>query len=85
MAVAAFSLVATMTGGGVALDRLTTAVTSGACPQLYVSPSGNDQAKGTADDPWKSVAKARDHIREMGLNSESVIQRLGSAHDCVTP
>ncbi|MEU4360466.1 right-handed parallel beta-helix repeat-containing protein [Promicromonospora sp. NPDC023987] len=71
VAVAALSLVATMTGGGIAFDRLTSVVTSGACPELYVSPSGDDQGKGTAGDPWKTVAKARDHIREKGLNSEN--------------
>ena len=71
VAVAALSLVATtMAGGGIAFDRLTSVVTSGACPELYVAPTGNDQGKGSQDDPWKKVAKARDHIREMGLNSE---------------
>ncbi|MFD2792868.1 right-handed parallel beta-helix repeat-containing protein [Promicromonospora vindobonensis] len=70
VAVAALSLVATMTGGGIAFDRLTSVVTSGACPQLYVSPSGDDQGKGTADDPWQTITRARDHIREKGLNGE---------------
>ena len=72
VAVAALSLVATtMAGGGIAFDRLTSVVTSGACPELYVAPTGNDQGKGSQDDPWKTVARARDHIREMGLNSEN--------------
>ena len=30
---------------------------------LYVSPTGNDQGKGTADQPFASVERARDEIR----------------------
>ncbi len=39
-----------------------------ACPSFYVSPTGDDGAKGTADKPWKTVEHARDFIRDMGLN-----------------
>ncbi|MFD6444117.1 right-handed parallel beta-helix repeat-containing protein [Promicromonospora sp. NPDC060204] len=77
VAVAAVSLVAAMGGGGIAFDRLAgaaadaaAAVSGGGCPQLYVSPSGDDRGKGTAKDPFRTVEAARDHIREKGLNRD---------------
>jgi len=37
---------------------------------FYVSPSGNDvSGHGSATQPWQSVAKARDHIRSSGANT----------------
>lgn len=36
--------------------------------ELFVSPDGNDKAKGTKDKPFKTIEKARDHIRDKGLN-----------------
>ncbi|WP_320774772.1 right-handed parallel beta-helix repeat-containing protein [Streptomyces sp. CRN 30] len=36
--------------------------------ELFVSPDGNDKAKGTKSRPFKTVEGARDHIRAKGLN-----------------
>ncbi|MGW2095862.1 right-handed parallel beta-helix repeat-containing protein [Promicromonospora sukumoe] len=70
VAVAALSLVAGMAGGGAVLDDLA-AASEGRCPQLYVSPSGDDDGRGTARDPYRTIERARDHIREKGLNRDS--------------
>ncbi|MCK4751265.1 MAG: hypothetical protein KAT15_29605, partial [Bacteroidales bacterium] len=34
--------------------------------KLYVSPSGNDSNKGSPDAPFRTITKARDHIRSLG-------------------
>lgn len=36
--------------------------------ELYVSPSGDDSAAGTAQHPWRTVRHARDDITRRGLN-----------------
>ncbi len=33
--------------------------------EFFVSPNGNDNAKGTIKAPWKSIAKAQDYIRTL--------------------
>ena len=38
------------------------------CPTFHVSPRGDDAGKGTASSPWRTVERARDHIREKKLN-----------------
>ncbi|GAA1550488.1 hypothetical protein GCM10009789_00340 [Kribbella sancticallisti] len=39
------------------------------CDNFFVSPTGNDAAKGTEKEPWKTVTRARDEIRDRGLNT----------------
>ncbi|WP_405068182.1 right-handed parallel beta-helix repeat-containing protein [Kribbella sp. NBC_01510] len=38
------------------------------CKTFWVAPTGNDSAKGTEQDPWKTVTRARDEIRDKHLN-----------------
>ncbi len=38
------------------------------CKTFWVAPTGNDSAKGTEKDPWKTVTRARDEIRDKHLN-----------------
>jgi hypothetical protein len=68
VAVAALSAVAAMGVGMPALDSIRLTAGSDECPQFYVAPTGNDQGAGTAADPWQTIGKARDFIRDNGLN-----------------
>lgn len=36
--------------------------------QIFVSPDGSDKARGTEKQPFKTIERARDHIRDQGLN-----------------
>src|SRR5437870_2818544 len=39
------------------------------CKTFWVAPNGDDAAKGTTEDePWKTVTRARDEIRNKHLN-----------------
>ena len=38
------------------------------CKTFWVAPTGNDSANGTERDPWKTVTRARDEIRDKHLN-----------------
>jgi hypothetical protein len=38
------------------------------CNNFWVAPDGNDSAKGTEKEPWKTVTRARDEIRNKDLN-----------------
>jgi hypothetical protein len=38
------------------------------CKTFWVAPAGDDSAKGTESDPWKTVTRARDEIRDKHLN-----------------
>ena len=38
------------------------------CEKFYVAPDGDDNAKGTEKEPWKTVTRARDEIRSKQLN-----------------
>ncbi|MFF0342340.1 right-handed parallel beta-helix repeat-containing protein [Kribbella sp. NPDC004875] len=38
------------------------------CQTFWVATSGDDAAKGTEKDPWKTVTRARDEIRDKHLN-----------------
>lgn len=40
----------------------------GRCATFWVSPDGNDRARGTERAPWRTVEHARDEIRDRGLN-----------------
>ncbi|AWW41823.1 right-handed parallel beta-helix repeat-containing protein [Streptomyces cadmiisoli] len=36
--------------------------------ELFVAPGGNDRGKGSKSSPFKTIERARDHIRDKGLN-----------------
>ncbi|TCC42873.1 right-handed parallel beta-helix repeat-containing protein [Kribbella capetownensis] len=38
------------------------------CDSFYVAPNGNDAANGTEKNPWKTITRARDEIRNKHLN-----------------
>ena len=38
------------------------------CKTFWVAPNGDDAAKGTENNPWKTVTRARDEIRNKHLN-----------------
>ncbi|MEQ7127751.1 hypothetical protein ABN034_24975 [Actinopolymorpha sp. B11F2] len=64
-----------VTAGSVLALIATTAATNSladtggpGCQEFFVSPAGDDQASGTERDPWQTIERARDHIREEGLN-----------------
>lgn len=56
--------------GGTALDVPDAKADAAHCKatELFVAPDGSDRAKGTRSRPFKTVEKARDHIRDKGLN-----------------
>jgi len=43
--------------------------------ELYVSPTGNDNNDGSAQKPWKTIAKAQSYIRE--LNKDNKLPEKG--------
>ncbi|MDT0394924.1 MULTISPECIES: right-handed parallel beta-helix repeat-containing protein [Streptomyces] len=56
--------------GGTALDVPDAKADAAHCKatELFVAPDGSDRAKGTRSRPFRTVEKARDHIRDKGLN-----------------
>ncbi|MDT0401401.1 right-handed parallel beta-helix repeat-containing protein [Streptomyces edwardsiae] len=56
--------------GGTALDVPDAKADAAHCKatELFVAPDGSDGAKGTRSRPFRTVEKARDHIRDKGLN-----------------
>ncbi|MFG2427750.1 right-handed parallel beta-helix repeat-containing protein [Streptomyces sp. NPDC048590] len=36
--------------------------------EIFVAPDGDDKAKGTRTSPFRTIERARDHIRDKGLN-----------------
>ncbi|MGW8745082.1 right-handed parallel beta-helix repeat-containing protein [Streptomyces sp. NPDC055794] len=56
--------------GGATLSTPDASAQAAGCKatELFVSPDGNDKAKGTKSKPFKTIEKARDHIRDKGLN-----------------
>ncbi|MCX4835737.1 right-handed parallel beta-helix repeat-containing protein [Streptomyces sp. NBC_01016] len=55
---------------GVTLPGTLSADAAGDCSptKLFVATDGNDKAKGTEQSPFKTVTRARDEIRDKGLN-----------------
>lgn len=40
---------------------------------FYLSPTGSDTATGTSNDPWRTLEKARDHIRTIATFTGNVV------------
>jgi hypothetical protein len=55
--------------------------------KFYISPTGNDSNNGSENAPWKTVTKARDHIRTInsGMNDDIVVFLHGGEYDITAP
>ncbi|MCG5218259.1 right-handed parallel beta-helix repeat-containing protein [Streptosporangium sp. KLBMP 9127] len=61
---------AVLTLSGAAAPAETAAAKACKPTEFFVAPGGDDKARGTKDLPWKTVERARDHIRDKGLNKK---------------